>query len=80
MATIAKINCLSCNKKFDLYFEIREANKIQCPYCYTRMEEQSAEKTLEAIGLYSDTNRDLRKYVSERGEPLFQFDLCQVGE
>ena len=79
MATIAKIRCLSCEGKFDFYFNVRKTDAIQCPYCYTYMEERSAMKVLDVMGAFSDMNRDLRKYADQRKEPLFQFNLHERG-
>ena len=80
MATVAKIKCGSCKRVFDYYFNLRTDDIIICPYCYKPMESQSAQDVLQAMGAFSDINMEMRRYSADRGDPLFQIDLLEIGE
>ena len=81
MATIAKIKCFSCNRKFDYYFNLRKpGDEIMCPFCYAQMDESAKRSVIEAIAQHSDSNMDFRKHAQDRNEPLFQFDLLEIGD
>lgn len=78
MATIAKIKCGSCKKKFEYYFQLQKERKITCPYCYAEMNRDSAHNLIDTLARFSENNSDLKKYAADRDEPLFQFDLLEV--
>ena len=78
MATIAKIKCGSCRRKFDYYFQLQKERTIMCPYCYAEMSRDSAHNLFDTLGRFSENNSNLQKYAADRNEPLFQFDLLEV--
>ena len=81
MVTIAKIKCFECKGKFDFYFNTRMGTTIQCPYCFTYMDEHSTTCALNAMAELSDFNREMRKNRDPNAiYPCFQMDLIELGK
>lgn len=78
MATVAKIKCFSCSGTHDFYFEIRKAHRIQCPYCFTYMDEQTSDRALILMGYFADMSADLKKWAQGAGEPYFKLHLLDI--
>ncbi|WP_260156637.1 hypothetical protein [Levilactobacillus brevis] len=77
LLTTPKLKCFNCGNSFPVNFQkALRAQEIQCPYCFTKVEESSLDKVFSAMGEIQDVNADLVKYHTDgRDEPLFQLEF-----
>jgi len=74
VATVAKIKCGSCSRKFVYYFSLRKPGDVYtCPFCLARMDNETAHAFRNVMGRFADLNMELR-------EGGVQFDLLEIPE
>ena len=73
-----KIKCHRCGNSFVLYNKDMNYSEKPpyCPHCLVRMNDKQWERLIDAYFTFSEVNKNFRKYHMDRGEPLFQAELC----
>lgn len=72
-----KIRCGNCKNSFNIYnSEANSLNRgVHCPHCLKKMDEKQKEMLFDAFLVFSEVNKDFRKYHDDRGETLFQAEF-----
>lgn len=73
-----KIKCHRCGNSFDIYNSAisKQERAPHCPHCLVSMNQRQWEKLIYAYFVFSEVNKDFRKCHEDRGEPLFQAQIC----
>lgn len=72
-----KIKCHRCGNTFDIYNSTinKQESAPHCPHCLVSMDRRQWERLIDAYLVFSEVNKNFRKYHEDRGEPLFQVQL-----
>lgn len=73
-----KIKCHRCGNTFDIYNSTinKQEKTPHCPHCLVSMDQRQWERLVDAYLVFSEVNKNFRKYYEDRGEPLFQAQIC----
>ncbi|TPR43189.1 hypothetical protein DY124_06325 [Apilactobacillus micheneri] len=69
--TIPSLKCFQCGNSFTIS-EDQLNSELRCPFCRSKMDEESRKDLKDAVLHLKDINYHFKKFHAEREETLFQ--------
>lgn len=78
MSAKLTVECKKCGYKFNLYSNNVNCERLQCPKCFTFMDESMVKRVYNILLDVKGLAIAFRKYASERNEPEFNLSFQTI--